>query len=327
MPVVLRYLRGMQRAPKTGQRIRLSAQIESPATFGGVFNLAHPDGLYARAFTRQGNVWFTRSDRAQPPYDFERAATATGDCSEGVFAWDPRGFVRLLFTKSTGAPGVYEVRGYNYGNSWTGGSQLRAGATHPDIVRDLEDGFLLRSYYRAGSLWGVHQSPGNLIPLAEFEMEDDGGSPLAVQDDSHRIAQDGKGIYWLHVRLGVSTSLHFSSDRGQTWAPTDGGVSGITNGRRPGVAHMIEGGLVAWAVVGGNRIYRTFRGPGDTAWSTPAIVEDDSGELAVSDSVNSMADSPEAPGRLWLALFCAGETTPCDYWSRDTGSSFLKFTP
>jgi hypothetical protein len=313
----------MQRAPKTGQRIRLSAQIESPAVIGGVFNLCHEDGNIARAYTREGNVWFTRGDRAQPPYDFERAATATGDAFEGCFAWDPRGFVRLLYTKTGSAPGVYEIRGYNYGTSWTGGSQLRAQASHPDIVRDLVDGFLLRSYYRAGSLWGVHQAPGNITPLAEFEMED-GAAPLAVADDSHRIAQDASGQYWLHVRLdaAMDTTLHYSNDRGETWAPTDGGVPGISGGRRPGICHLAEGGLVAWAIVGGNTIEMTRRGPGDTAWSTPVVVEDDAGTLAVTDSSASMADSPEHPGRLWLALVCAGETTPCDLYSKDLSESF-----
>lgn len=321
MAEVLRYYRQWQRDPKTLHRIRLGLTVPQVAT-EGVFNRSSRFGTYARISRRNNNLVYSFSNHGAPPFAHERMITVTGTETEGRFCWVPDlDEARVVYTRGGS---VYERRSHSDGRfTWGGESQIRNGATHPDIVCSRAFGDVFYSYYLSGNLYGKRKDPGSASAGSEFTLKDSGGSALLVQDDVHRVAVDTRDTYWLHCRIQgeTSTSLWYSTDDGETWEREAGAVTGISSGAFPGIAAGHDGSLLAWAITGGNRISKTYRDAGDTAFGAVGIVADSSGELAVANGSISFTHSLENPDRWILACVVSGDTLPSDLWSSDAGST------
>jgi hypothetical protein len=319
MPDVYFYLRQAQRKPKTLHRIRLGVVVPQAAT-EAVFNLSDPFGCYARLSRRNGNLVFSYSNHGTPPFAYERTATASGEATEGRFAWHPTTKrITLLYTEDGN---VYQKTNDSDGfYLFSGRTLVKAGASHPDLVIGPV-GPVLITYYVAGALMGYRYELGETSG-SEFTLKDDTATDLVVEDDVHRIAIDRNGQFWLHVRIDgeADTSLWFSNDA-ETWEREAGAVPGIPSGTFPGIAAGHDGSLLAWAVVS-NTLKRTYRDPGDTAFGAVTTVKDDAAaDLGVSAASHSFALAWEDPERWVLAYTPSGGTTvPADRESSDAGAT------
>lgn len=322
---VLTYRRTFVRVPKRLQRVRLPAIAQvSPAN--GIFNLTNRFGEYARLSKRAGFLTLDYSSFGMPPYLYGNQITGTEMATEGRFTWNPERHLIVLYTTDLG---IQEVRSYDNGKSWTGEEFVGLG-THGDIATDWL-GTLQRSYWDGGTgqIQFSIENPGDTSPGPFSAISDFVPTPLLGTDDTFRIVGSREGRWWLHVRLQGegSTSLWYTTDpTGNTWSRTDGAVGGITGGTHPGMTAGHDGSLFAFAYVAG-KIQVTHRFPGETAWSTPAVLKTDTGsDFAQSDSGFSAALSWNGTNRLILATQVAGETPASDWWSADFLATVKRFT-
>ncbi len=315
----LRYARTRVRIGKTGQRVRLTGTITTIA--GECFNLAHPFGEYARVHRGFGAPQFAWSSYGTPPFEHSTQVSGCETCTEPRFCWDPLGGIRLILNDS----GVIRERISNdHGYTWEASVVRFASGSHPDISAGGD--LILRAAYVAGKVSVTRQDPGDASPGTAFNAKDDAAADLAVQDDSFRIVRALDGLWWLHIRLAAgTTTLLYSSDAGATWTVTDGAVTGIASGLHPGLAVGHDGTLYAWAIVG-TALAITRRGPGETAWGTPANAKDDAAtDLSVTDDPHSIAHGHEGPDRLLLTVMLTGATTPSERYSSDAGATWKAF--
>jgi hypothetical protein len=324
MPAILRYARATIRKPRTGQRVRLQATV--PADTPEVFNLTSDFGNYARATQTDGNILFAYTHYPVPAsYEHNITASATGDCDSPRFAFTPRQRIHLVYH----CPGeIHEQTSDDDGLTWSGVSLTFLNVTHPDILCTA-DGTILRSAYDpvGGKLVATRQYAGETAASSPFFLKDDVGADLLVEDDCFRIVAAPSGVWWLHVRLDASaaTSIHFSTDDGETWDLVSGSVTGITGGTHPGMTCGHDGTLWAYAYLGGELAF-TRRYPGEVDFSAPVSVQDDLGaDLAVKDMPSSMAPAWEGPDRLVLATILTTHIGPSDHWSADSASTWKRF--
>lgn len=311
------------RQAKTGQRVRLGAVLQAQA--GGVFNLTHPFSHYGRTSERLASPYFAWSNFAAPAvFEHETAVSGAAGCLSPRFCWDPR---RSLVLTCLDGTDVVSRRSDDDAYSWVEpGTALFTGAGSPDICCSRE-GLILYAANVAGALSIRRQFPGDASPAVAFSAEDDSASPLVLETDSFRIVAGLDGRHWLHYLPDGTTTTQFaySTDDGESWAPTFGAVQGVANGEHPGIAALPSGDLVAWAYVAGSG-YVTTKAPGDTAWSTPVEMEDDSSSpLAFSDADFSITGGYENADRLVLAAVLSGESIPSEHWSADGGATWARF--
>lgn len=325
---ILRYTRTFVRSPRKNQRIRLTAT--ATPTAGAVFNLTRRFGEYGRLRVSGKDLFLAYSHFPTPPFEFEAQATFRGDVTEGQFLWAADGKIVILYAASDGLSSIYSTHSaltWAIGGFTPGSHGALAAAA---------DGTMAFSYYNAGGMIIALEPPGDpdfplLLPIGNT-VTDSGLLPLAFEDDSFRICFDARGWLWAHWRIAGSgqTNLYYSTDQEQTpgimtWAPTAGAVTGIASGTHPGICPTSDGGLLGWATVSG-KLYVTRRGPGDAAWSSPAVVKDDAAaDLSVADAASSFAHAYEGTSRLVLATQISGESLVSDWGSADAGASVTRF--
>lgn len=325
MPEVLRYLRQAVYRPKTLQRVRLQAQIESPPPVHGIFNRVDPhQGYYGRLAIRAGNLHYAHATYGIPPYLYEHPATLTGDVTEGRFCWGPFAEQILVYTRAS--LGVYRKIGNADGVSFGGESQLRATATHPDVVREERTGTVIYAYYLGGVLTIRRQNPGDLTPEAEVSAVDDAAAAFTLADDVFRIASLPDGYWVLHCRRGGSgdTSLWYSTDDCGSFSPYPGAVTGLASATYPGIVADEEGRLFAWAVTGGDTLKLSVRDEGGDFGAFQTVVDDTGADLLVREISSSFVRAREVSDRLVLATIVDGESLPSDWWSGDRTVSFTR---
>jgi hypothetical protein len=326
VPAVFRYARTFVRVAQTLQRVRLPVTAAAPANTASVFNLTSSFGNYARVGAREGVIRFAYSHFPTPPFEFEGNMTGTSDATEPRFTFTARQHLYLVYTR---AATVWERLSTDDGKTWTGETSLFGASRRPDITCS-PDGTILRAAYEpaTGKIQATRQYPGDPAASAPFYLKDSAAVDLIIADDSFRIVAQTDGLWGLHVLLsgGGSTSLYHSSDDGESWFTTSGAVTGITSGTHPGMAAGHDGTLWAWAHVAGVLKF-TRRYPGDTDWSAPATVLDQTAaNLTVKDIPSSMALAWEGPQRLLLATIYSTHVGPSDWWSATDGADFRQFT-
>lgn len=316
------YARLRVRQAKTGQRVRLAAVIT--ASVGGSFNDVFPWGLYGRTSERLAYPYFAYSNYPTPPFEHDTAIAGAAGCTQPRFCWDHAR--RSLILTCLDGTDVVSRRSDDDAYSWfLPGTALFTSAGFPDVSSSRE-GLILYSANVAGALRVRRQHAGDSTPAVAFSAEDDGGAPLILASDSHRIVAGHNGFWYLHALLDgeTDTTLLQSYDDGESFAQCPGAVTGVANGEHPGIAVTPTGELVAWAYVAGSG-FLTRRAPGDTAWSTPVEMEDESGPLAFTDADFSIAGAYEGSSRLVLAAVLDGESLPAELWSADGGATWTRF--
>jgi hypothetical protein len=317
------YTRTRVRQGKTGQRVRLAAVVDA-ASVGAVFNLTHRVGNYGRTSQRAGTPYFAWSNYPNgPPFEHDTAVSSPA-CTDARFAWDSRRSILLTCLDDTT---VLVRRSDDDALSFNTETSLFTGASWPDITASRE-GLILYAARVSGALSIRRQYPGDAAPAAAFDAEDDTATPLALTDDSFRLVYDSRGWLLLHARLGAgaSTSLLQSYDDGETFESVSGAVTGISGGSHPGACVGADGTAYAYARLSGGEISLTRRAPGDTAWTTPAVVVDEaSADLLIEDFSFSMAEGFEGSRRLVLVAIFDGESLPQERYSADDGESFAAF--
>lgn len=316
------YARLRVRQGKTGQRVRLGAVVEA-GTAGQVFNDVFPWGLYARTSERMASPYFAYSNLPVPiPFEHDTAIAGAEGCTEPRFAWSPS---RSITVVCNDGGTIQARRSDDDGHSFNSASSLFSSSSHPDISVS-HDGMTLYAAWSSGALKIRRQAPGDATPAAAFDAEDAAGSPLVLEDTSFRIVAAPNGWWYLHTLLDsdTETTILQSYDDGESWAVTPGAVTGIATGTHPGICCSgADGTLYAYAYVGGE-IQLTRRAPGDTAWSSPVVIEDENGDpIEVMDQTFSMAVAYEGPRRLILAVTLDGDDIPCELASSDDGISFI----
>jgi hypothetical protein len=319
------YARTRVRQAKTGQRVRLSAVVTAqPAS--SVFNLTHPFANYGRTSERMANPYFAWGPYATPPLEHDSMVAGAAGCTEPRFCWSPS---RSIILTCNDGGSIVSRRSDDDAYSFNAaGSSLFSSASHPDISSSRE-GLILYSAYVSGALHVRRQYPGDASPAVAFSAEDDGGSPLVLEDDSFRIVAAANGWHWLHWLPDgeTETALWYSTDDGESWTETSGAVTGIANGEHPGMCALPSGDLYAFAYVAGSG-YLTRRFPGDVDWSTPIEMEDDAGDpLEFTDAPFSITGGYEGPNRLVLAANLDGDMLPCELASSDDGTSWKLLSP
>lgn len=321
------YARTRVRQGRTGQRVRLGAVIT--ATAGATFNLTRKvPGEYGRTSERAGSPYFAWSSYGTPPLAHDVAIPAP-TCTEARFAWQPGGRIILSCNNS----GAIEHRASDDdGLSWNLPETGFASASHPDLFVS-RTGILVALAYRAGEIVGTRQTPAGAAASAEFTLKDAASADIAVEDDVFRLVDDGRGWWWIHLRLagGGETALLFSTDIDtgptETFALTSGAVTGITSGEHPGMCVAEQTGtLYAWALVGTSG-WITHRHPGSVDWADPIEMVDVAGDpLEFADQPFSIASAWEGPDRLILAAVLLGDTFVTElYSSEPEGMSWAPF--
>lgn len=308
------YARTRIRQGRTGQRVRLGAVVN--AGTGSVFNLADRFGAYGRTSDRNGQPYFAWSNFGVPiPFEHDTAIAAPA-CTEPRFCWDQRRSLLLTCLDDTS---VTVRRSDSDAYDWNTPTEIFTGAAHPDVSADRA-GLILYAAYRSGALSIRRQYPGDSEPSLAFDADDDGGSPLVIEDSVFRIVADPRGFWHLHCLLDgeTDTTLLTSTDDGASWGAA---VTGIASGTHPGLCVTPSGDLVAWAYAGGSG-FLTRRAPGDTSWSTPVEMEDDTSPLSFANQPFSITGAFEGAERLVLAAILSGDDLPTEMWSADAGQSW-----
>jgi hypothetical protein len=315
-----RYVRTNLYTPKSRQRVRLTATVQSPTT-ASLHNLTDRDGAYMRLAPDGSNLTFGHSPYGRPPFYTSGPIVELSRCSEGRFALQPR--TRRLHLLCRNGADVAERTSDDFGVSWSSSSTVFSAATHPDVSCSAW-GTTLRAAYKAGAITATQQRMGAATATAAANLKDDAGADLAVEDDVFRLHAHPKGWWLLHVRISGegTTSLWVSFDDGLTWTRNSGTIGG---GTYPGLAVAYDGHVLAWAYKTGN-LYVVSRSPGATAAPAAVTVKDTAGAaLAVRAGYMSFARSWERPGRWILAACLSTDAACCDFWSADGGLSVTAF--
>ena len=310
--------------PRTNQRVRLQAVAGgTPITTGGIFNLTTRLGDLGRVKVRNDCVMFDYSSFATPPYLYAASVTINVIASDPKFLWTRE---HNLILQYRGVLKIQETLSYDDGKSWSDPVDAGIG-TFPDLSASRL-GLIQRSYFDTPNIRLARQYPGQSVPEASFLIADSTLTPLVVEEDSFRIVTDLRNRMWLHVRIlgSGATSLWFSEDDGETWAPEPGAVTGIAGGTHPGMAAGHDGTLMAWAYVPPNG-YFTQRDAGDTSFSVPGPMKDDAANnLPLADGAFSMAKGWSGTNRWVLAVGLAGESVASDWTSADEGPTWERWS-
>jgi hypothetical protein len=313
------YARSTLKSPKTGQRVRLSATVGNAVA--SVYNKTRPGfGFYGRAGCVAGRCSFDFSSYGAPPLLLE--GLIAENYTEPAFDWDSRGWILLL---ASDLATIVERTSDDGGLTWNA-PVARFTGSHAEICR-APMGLILRAAYVAGALKINRQELGDANPGADFSAVDGAATPLALQDDTFRLAVDPRGWWMLHARIsGGTTTLLYSTDAGYSWSVTSGAVTGLASGTHPGIATAPDGSMLAWAYLAGE-LHISRRASGDTAWSAFSAAKDTAlVNLSLADAPFSIAAGIERPGR-WIGVWSAtGSTTPAEYWSRDAGATWAVFS-
>jgi hypothetical protein len=187
------YTRKLLHAPRTRQRVRLGAVVTGPITSCG-WNLIQSDSSYHSVYCKQGDVYQRTYSGSVPRQasptnrEFEARVTVTGDCSEPRIAYDTRGTLFCLYTRTASANNdVWQANSWDDGRTWRDFAVAFTGGKHPTISVGT-DGAVVRAAYVSGKIAATRQDPGVVYASAEsFNLKDNTGTDLSVADDSFHL--------------------------------------------------------------------------------------------------------------------------------------------
>lgn len=207
-------------APKSRQRVRVTASVTTPGAALNPRNFEHRQGDYYEVYTRENDVWFRRSHSATPPFEFDIAITSSGDVS---YPWTyalPGGAFVLLYTKA--AMDSYARTSYDTGKTFTAEALVIAGGVKPyGVVCPWDGTEIIAAYLTAsGKIAAKKREAGELNYGAAYNLKDDGGAELVFEDDTFS--------FWWGFRSDSPLVGHFHLDgeaQTSTWVSWDCGVS------------------------------------------------------------------------------------------------------
>lgn len=199
--------------------------------------------------------------------------------------------------------------------------RVRLGVTLTTTVRrnpwNLEDRFggYTMCHVAGGDIYVAHTS--HAVPPYAYQVAVVEGGLCSEP----RIAMDPRG--WLHLIYTHAGDVHkrVSWDEGQTFSEGEMAFSGASH---PTIAVGIDGTVIRAAYQGG-KIIANVQAPGDAAPGSDFFFQDDaSADLLVEDDTFHIQEAREGPGRLVLHVTIDGESATSDWWSADSGRSWVR---
>lgn len=216
------FERDFLEAPRSRQRVRVTATVTTPGAALNPRNYQHPFGDYYETYIRAGDAWFRRAHSATPPFEFDVAVTSSGNISfPWAYALPRSGFV-LLYTKA--AMDSYARESYDQGRSWTAEALVISGGVKPYGAANPFDGTeIIAAYLTAsGKIAARRRQVGELAYGAAYNLKDSTGTDLLFEDDTFSFwwgfRSDNPLVGHFHLDGEAQTSTWMSHDAGETWS-------------------------------------------------------------------------------------------------------------
>jgi len=190
----------------TRQMRRFGFQVPPP--FSNPYNATHPAwGYLLRSAIGSGNAFVWRSNHGAPFGGWDAGpvqVTTGGQDSDPRLRYDAdTGRLFCCFARSSGGSSdVYEAFSDDDGDTWGAEYLAITGGTHPTYGVGLERGVITACY--VGPIWGpgvltaIYQGPGELAPGSPYNLKDDTGTDIPVQDDTFSIVMPpNQSALWL----------------------------------------------------------------------------------------------------------------------------------
>ena len=215
------FERTSQLAPKSRQRVRVTATVTAPGDALNPRNFEHPFGAYYETYLRDGDIWVRRSHHATPPFEFNLQVTSTGDCSYPWLYAVTRTRLVLLFTR--GGTDTWLAASDSEGKSWEAPTLSLAGAVKPfGSVCPFDGTEIIAGYVTAtGKIAAKKREIGELAYGATYHFKDSAGVDLLFEDDTLSFwwgyRSDNPLIAHLHIDGETVTSTWMSHNCGVSW--------------------------------------------------------------------------------------------------------------